>query len=57
MLATATAEVHIPEPMVFDLVRGLGAKQGEFETDDLAIDIDEDATDFSAGFRFIYATR
>jgi hypothetical protein len=23
--------LHIPEPMIFDLVRGLGARQGEFE--------------------------
>jgi hypothetical protein len=26
---------HIPEPMVFDLVRGLGAKRGEFEANTL----------------------
>jgi hypothetical protein len=25
------AAVHIPEPMIFDLVRGLGARRGEFE--------------------------
>jgi hypothetical protein len=28
---------HIPEPMVFDLVRGLGAKQGEVEVNTLAL--------------------
>jgi hypothetical protein len=27
----AEAAVHIPEPLVFDLVRGLGAKKGELE--------------------------
>jgi hypothetical protein len=27
----AEPAVHVPEPMVFDLVRGLGAKRGEFE--------------------------
>lgn len=30
-------EIHIPEPMVFDLVRGLGAHRGEFETNVLAL--------------------
>ena len=28
--------LHIPEPMVFDLVRGLGAGKGEFEANVLA---------------------
>jgi hypothetical protein len=28
--------VHIPEPMIFDLVRGLGARRGEFESNILA---------------------
>ena len=28
--------VTIPEPLVFDLVRGLGAKRGEFEANVLA---------------------
>jgi hypothetical protein len=28
--------VHIPEPMIFDLVRGLGAQQGELEAVKLA---------------------
>lgn len=28
--------VHIPEPLMFDLVRGLGAKQGELEINTLA---------------------
>lgn len=28
--------VHIPEPMVFDLVRGLGAEKGEFEANVLS---------------------
>ncbi len=32
-----TAVVHIPEPMVFDLVRGLGAKQGEAEVNVLGL--------------------
>ena len=29
--------IHIPEPMVFDLVRGLGAEKGEFEANVLAL--------------------
>lgn len=28
---------HIPEPLAFDLVRGLGAHKGEFEVNDLAL--------------------
>lgn len=28
---------HIPEPLAFDLVRGLGAKKGEFEVNTLAL--------------------
>jgi len=28
--------VHIPEPLMFDLVRGLGARQGELEVNSLA---------------------
>ncbi|MHC4934440.1 MAG: hypothetical protein ACYTGV_19880, partial [Planctomycetota bacterium] len=31
------ASVQIPEPMVFDLVRGLGAKKGELEINTLAM--------------------
>lgn len=31
------AAVHIPEPMVFDLVRGLGAVQGEAEVNVLGV--------------------
>jgi hypothetical protein len=33
---TDDTELHIPEPMIFDLVRGLGAKKGELETNVLA---------------------
>lgn len=32
---TKKETVHIPEPLMFDLVRGLGAKQGEFEVNSL----------------------
>lgn len=32
----ASAYPHIPEPMVFDMIRPLGAHQGEFETNALA---------------------
>ncbi len=32
----AHAFVHIPEPMIFDLVRGLGARSGELEFNTLA---------------------
>ncbi len=39
---TSEAAVHIPEPMIFDMVRGLGAKKGEFEANVLAeIPVDE----------------
>jgi hypothetical protein len=31
----SSGELHIPEPMVFDLVRPLGAKRGEFEVNTL----------------------
>jgi hypothetical protein len=34
---TATGAVEVPEPMVFDLVRGLGAHKGELEANALAL--------------------
>ncbi|NRB42715.1 MAG: hypothetical protein HRU20_30305 [Pseudomonadales bacterium] len=35
--AQSFAAIEVPEPMVFDLVRGLGAKAGEFEVNTLAM--------------------
>ncbi len=35
--AVADEDIHIPEPMVFDLVHGLGVQQGAFEANVLAL--------------------
>lgn len=42
------ANPHVPEPMLFDLVRGLGAKRGELEINALTVN------DFRAGLDKFY---
>ncbi len=53
----STEEFQFEEPMVFDLVRGLGSKPGEMEANYLMIvPLNNDPVLISPEFEFVYST-